>query len=83
MQKIIETAIAAIFTGALLASIIFIIMRTDFSGEDIKIQADNTYYFRINENIVVEGFKNKEDAMERAKEIIKILTDERRNKRRA
>ena len=71
MHKIINTAIVSFFTGTLIASLIFITMRIHLTENEIGLQKaeDNTYYFRINQDVKVENFKTKEEALNHAEKL--------------
>lgn len=71
MHKIINTAIIAFFTGTLIASLIFITMRINLTENEIGLQQseDGTYFFRINQDVKVENFKTKEEALSHAEKL--------------
>ena len=55
--------------GSILASIIFmyysLIMKIELTEKEINLQQakDGTFFFRINENVLVENLPNKEEAL--------------------
>lgn len=50
-------------------------MKIKFTEKEISLKEkeDGTYSFRMNGDILCEGFKTKEDALDRASQIAKIL----------